>query len=335
MKPLLHRIKRQLGSVVHSDRFIRILDVVLSPFTLAAAALLAFLRRLPLASLPTTRRVFTKVGVFPVRDHYYEPSFLERQGGEHRDLPGLELRVDDQLALLDSFSFQDELRAFPTEGAAQHRGAFYYSNGMFESGDAECLYSLIRHFSPSMVMEIGSGHSTLMAHAALTKNLSQGAPPAVHICVEPYSAPWLEEIPDTKIIRERVETLDPARFDELSNNDILFIDSSHMIRPNGDVLFEYLQVLPRLRPGVIVHVHDIFTPYDYPRKWRELGGRMWNEQYLLEALLSDSDRYRVLLGLNLLAQDHPQALKRAFPVYASHGEGRSLGSFWFQVAPAT
>jgi hypothetical protein len=103
-----------------------------------------------------------------------------------------------------------------------------------------------------------------------------------HICIEPYEAQWLEKL-DVTTIREPVERLDKSLFRSLEKNDILFIDSSHMIRPQGDVLFEYLEILPILQSGVLIHIHDIFTPKDYLEEWLSQEVRFWNEQYLLEA----------------------------------------------------
>ena len=125
-----------------------------------------------------------------------------------------------------------------------------------------------------------------------------------HICIEPYRQPWLERVDDIKLIRGRVENSGLDWSSALSSGDLLFIDSSHMIRPQGDVLFEYLEVLPQLPRGVFIHVHDIFTPRDYPEKWVRDGVQFWNEQYLLEATLGNSDRYEIVAALNLLKHDH-------------------------------
>ena len=104
-----------------------------------------------------------------------------------------------------------------------------------------------------------------MAIKAIQKNRSEDAQyDCKHVCIEPYEQPWLEE---TGVIvrRELIEEVDIAFFSELKENDVLFIDSSHIIRPQGDVLFEYLELLPQLNKGVIVHVHDIFSPKNYPQ----------------------------------------------------------------------
>ena len=139
--------------------------------------------------------------------------------------------------------------------------------------------------------------------------------------------PWLEEL-DVDVIRSLVESCDLSLFDSLQANDILFIDSSHIIRPQSDVLTEYLQIIPLLKPGVVVHVHDIFSPRDYLDSWIREDVRFWNEQYLLEALLSNSDRYEILASLNYLSHDYYSHLKSVCPYLTPQ---RQPGSFYFVV----
>jgi predicted O-methyltransferase YrrM len=205
---------------------------------------------------------------------------------------------------------------------------FYYNNGSFEAGDAEYLYSLIRLVKPKRVVEIGSGYSTLMSRNAIRENQAENSAYSCdHICIEPYEQPWLEEL-GIRIIRRRVEECEIDLFTSLDRNDILFIDSSHVIRPQGDVLFEYLEVLPLLKPGVFVHIHDIFTPRDYPHDWVVDRIRLWNEQYLLEAFLSFNTQFRVVGALNFLKYHHPDALGEQFPMIRAAIEQREPGSFW-------
>ncbi len=111
-------------------------------------------------------------------------------------------------------------------------------------------------------------------------------------------------------MRQKVKDVDVVFFSALEENDILFIDSSHMIRPEGDVLFEYLELLPTLKPGVLVHVHDIFTSRNYPREWLQDEVRMWNEQYLLEAFLTHNRNWKIIGALNYLRHNHYDNLKR-------------------------
>ena len=152
---------------------------------------------------------------------------------------------------------------------------------------------MIRLFKPGRIIEIGAGNSTLIASGAVQANKKEDpARDCVHVCVEPHERPWLEEL-DITTIRQRVEELGVDLFSSLEENDILFIDSSHIIRPQGDVVFEILEILPTLKPGVFVHFHDIFTPKDYLNEWLIDEVMFWNEQYILEAFLSFNNRFRV------------------------------------------
>jgi hypothetical protein len=117
-------------------------------------------------------------------------------------------------------------------------------------------------------------------------------------------------------------------FESLASGDILFIDSSHVIRPQGDVLFEYLSILPRLSHGVLVHIHDIFTPKDYLTEWVVNERRLWNEQYLLEAFISMNRGFRVIGALNFLKHHHPDPLGAKLPVLRQELSQREPGSFW-------
>ena len=236
------------------------------------------------------------------------------------------ISVEQQLQLLDQFRYGDELRRFPLHGEAG--AGYYYSNGMFGPGDAEILYSVIRHFQPRRIIEIGSGNSTLLAKAALDLNRAEGHQ-AEHICIEPYAAPWLENLGLTGLIRDRVETLDPSFFQRLEENDILFIDSSHVVRTGGDVLFEYLEIVPRLRPGALVHVHDIFLPFEYPLPWVRDQKWFWTEQYLVQAFLAFNAEFEIVLALSYLNAHYREALAHAAPVYAERPEC-SPASLWIR-----
>jgi Methyltransferase domain len=306
-----------------------IADLCLAPLVLPAALLLKGIRRAGVERLPFSRRVLSAVGVFPVADHYYEPlidfSQLLHPLERPRSLPGLDLNVEAQLALLGQFRWSEELRPF----VAPKRDDLTYSfdNGFFYSGDAEFWYNLIRLRKPKRIVEIGSGNSTLLAIEAVRRNAADmPGSTCRHLCIEPYEMPWLERSGVT-VLRQRVESVDPSVFRELEAGDLLFIDSSHVIRPQGDVLCEFLEILPQLRPGVAVHVHDIFTPRDYPRSWIVDKVRMWNEQYLLEAFLSGNGDWKILGAVNYLYQDHRPALQAVCPWLSAD---RAPGSFYME-----
>jgi hypothetical protein len=139
---------------------------------------------------------------------------------------------------------------------------------------------------------------------------------------------WLESFSEIDVIRRKVEDCDLDWSKSLGPGDLLFIDSSHIIRPQGDVLKEFLEILPQLASGVYVHVHDIFSPKDYLREWVVDEVKFWNEQYLLEALLSNSDRYQVVGALNYLKHRHFDRLNEVSPYLT---EDREPGSFYIKV----
>jgi hypothetical protein len=315
-------------------RLAPLIDVAVVPAVLASAFILKQLRRAGVARMPLSRAALDWVGVLPVRDHYYEPLVVPPRSlaarlGEDRELPGLDLNVAAQLELLRNLRFADELAVFPRRKVRE--AEFYYDNDAFVAGDAEYFYSMLRHFKPRQLIEIGSGFSTLLARAALARNRAQDPACACrHICIEPYEMPWLERIEGLEVRRQRVEEVEVSLFEGLGANDILFIDSSHVIRPRGDVVFEYLEVLPRLKPGVLVHVHDIFTPKDYLARWVIEERRLWNEQYLLEAFLSCNERFEVVAALNYLAHHHPEELAAAAPVFGAARQHAEPGSFWIR-----
>lgn len=307
-----------------------LVDLLMSPLTFIAAFWLKTVRRIGVDRMRISKLLFRRVGVFPVRDQYYEPlvngTHLKKSLAIDRPLPGLNLNEAEQLALLDKFHYNDELIAFSLEKRADRE--FYYHNGAFESGDAEYLFNVIRLFKPRKIVEVGSGYSTLMAIGATNRNRDEDAAyDCRQICIEPYEQPWLEALGVT-VLRERVEDIDKEIFRSLEANDILFIDSSHVIRPQGDVLCEYLEILPLLKSGVLIHVHDIFTPRDYPHDWIVEKVRLWNEQYLLEAFLSFNGQFRVIGALNYLRHRRTAELVAKCPILKIELTGREPGSFW-------
>lgn len=307
----------------------RLLDMALVPFVWLAAWLMREIRRVGIYRFPLCKRVLFKVGVFPIRNHYYEPQFDYTESksdfSQDRDLLGIDWNVPGQLKMLERLTFSQELLDLPKE--RQGPGEFYLNNKAFESGDAEYWYQVIRSMKPKRIIEIGSGDSTLMAVKAVNKNREEDPGYACeHTCIEPYERPWLEKVV-ARVIRKRVEDVELSFFSQLEENDILFIDSSHIIRPEGDVLFEYLHILPSLRKGVIVHVHDIFSPKNYQKRWLADHVKFWNEQYLLEAFLTHNSSWEILGALNFLCRHHYDELKAAAPFLLPE---RQPGSFYIQ-----
>jgi hypothetical protein len=279
-----------------------------------------------------TTKILRKIGVFPIRNHYYEPLFdsklLSAPLDDERLLPGINLNEIDQINLLRRLHYADEFRLLIENPLSNTTENFKFQNGSFESGDAEFLYQFIRDLKPKKIIEIGSGNSTKIARHALKRNFLENRENYKHICIEPYEQPWLESLSDINIIRSKVEDVDIDWASALCSGDMLFIDSSHMIRPQGDVLKEYLEILPSLNSGVIIHIHDIFTPRDYLKSWVVDDVRFWNEQYLLEALLSSGTRYKVVASLNWLKHKYFSDLKKVCPYLTKE---REPGSFYIKT----
>lgn len=303
-----------------------IIDIVSVPFSLLAVLWLKPISKM-ISLLPLNNELFMKLGLFPVRDHYYFPlinpgKHLKNSLMDDRNLPGIDLNVNEQLATLQAFNYNQELELFSIHN--KNDGQYYFKNGSFESGDAEYLYNIIRLKKPRLFIEIGSGFSTLMANSAIQKNNNAG----MHICIEPYEVKWIEKIGGgVEIIRKKLEDVDTSLFKSLQKDDILFIDSSHIIRPQGDVLLEYLEILPQLNPGVIIHIHDIFTPKDYLHDFIYKYHYMWNEQYLLEALLTNTNNFKIMGALNFLKHHYFNELTDKCPVLKQQPY-REPGSFW-------
>jgi hypothetical protein len=270
------------------------IDILAAPLSAVCGLYLRLLRRYGLERLPLTRRALDLVRVLPVPFHYHEPAVnprdLRHSLADERRLPALDLNVTEQLELVSRFHYSAELTRIPLRASEPMR--FGYQNGTFEVGD--------NREDPNYACD--------------------------QVCVEPFENPWLDES-GARIVRQRVEDVGVGLFDQLREADILFIDSSHVIRPQSDVLFEYLELLARLKRGVLVHIHDIFTPRDYPATWVLGKRRLWNEQYLLEAFLSFNSQYRVLAALNYLWHHHAEALGDACPMLVREPTAEP-GSFW-------
>lgn len=306
------------------------LDPLLAPLVWLAAQTLKLVRRMTPGRARYCMAVLDKVGVYPLIDHYYEPLInlrhLRKPLSQVRRIAGMEYPVKDYLGFFEQLSGMAEMRDTPeTAAPGEHR--YHFSASTFGPLDATVLYGIIRRYRPRRIVEIGCGMSTLAALRATQRN--QQDDPAYscrHVCVEPYEQPWLETLPVT-LLRSRLEDVDSSLVEELQAGDILFIDSSHVIRPQGDVLVGLFDWVGRVKPGVIVHIHDILSPRDYPEEWVFQHRFMWNEQYLVEAFLAFNESYKVLLPVNHLFTEETEAVLRACP--AQGDKGRAIPtSFW-------
>lgn len=240
-------------------------------------------------------------------------------------MPGIDLRVQSQLALLPELARYTPEIAWPVD-QPDSPAAYFYGNDQYPVLDAEFLYAALRHFNPKTVIEIGSGFSSLIT-AEVNRRHRAGA--MNFLCVEPYPRQFLIDGVDgiTRLVRSRVEDVELAFFDQLEAGDLLFIDSSHVSKVGSDVNYLFFEVLPRLRPGVLVHIHDIFLPDEYPKVWVIDQGRNWNEQYLLRAFLQFNAAWEVLWAAHFMGTRHTAAVRATFPRYPQLGGG---GSLWLR-----
>lgn len=284
---------------------------------------------------PNLFTLWQKHGFHITPNHFYQPipdtaklddSLFDRDF----DMPGVDMNDSGQIEFLQKvcMPYRDEYDQFPPQ-ATDNPFQFHFGQPMFRMVDAEALHCVVRHFKPKRIIEIGSGHSTLITSAAGVRNAAEGHPVRL-TCIEPFPGPLLlQGVPGLEnLIQLPVESVDPAVFAELGANDILFIDSSHVLRIQNDVYREFIEILPRLAPGVLVHVHDIFLPREYPKTWIKDSHFFWTEQYLLQAFLAFNSAFHVLFGACYMHLKHGEHLKRAFRSYDSASV--LPGSFWMR-----
>jgi hypothetical protein len=220
------------------------------------------------------------------------------------------MNAGGQLRLLrDEFpKFRPEYDQFPLQPSDSDR--FYLNNGVFDGTDALVAYCMLRHFQPRLVVEVGSGFSSLITGEAVRRGNKTEL-----ICIEPLPREFLRQgFPGLRtLIEKKVQDVDLALFSQLEDRDVLFIDSSHTVKIGGDVNYLFLEVLPRLKPGVVVHIHDIVLPLDYRRDWVVEQFRFWNEQHLLQAFLTFNSAFEVLMSNSYLGCYHLDDLKATFP----------------------
>lgn len=269
------------------------------------------LKRMMLAGYRTGLRL----GFHIVPDHYYVslPNLNELQNtkgtwARRSELPGVSYDIDE---------FKQHLRRICEPYKPEYIGLPQWREAMLCGAGAgygyiesQCLYSMVRAFQPKNIIEVGSGISTAVIFAALKRNSGTHNVTAI----EPYPSHWLMQNQGVTLLRKPVQTVDVRVFQSLCANDLLFIDSSHTVKPGSDVNYLILEVLPRLKRGVIVHFHDIYFPYDYSRDVLNTFVH-WSETSLLHAFLINNDRARMLLSLSLMHYDCPGVLGDVFPEY--------------------
>lgn len=248
-------------------------------------------------------------------------------------LPGIDLNADEQLDLLDSF--EPFYRTLPFSDEKSEGLRYYYKNSYYSYSDAILLYCMIRHLKPRRIIEVGSGFSS-----SVTLDTNELFMEKSINCtfIEPYPErleSLLKDGDNVVIHKKRLQEMPVEIFGELEENDILFIDSSHVAKFNSDVNYIFHKILPVLSRGVHIHFHDVFYPFEYPRKWL-LKGRAWNEQYVLRAFLEYNKDFKITLFNTYLESMYEEKIKNRFPLlYKNNGDdiggiGGSIGSIWIK-----
>jgi predicted O-methyltransferase YrrM len=231
--------------------------------------------------------------------------------------PGVDLGEERQLALAAGLA---QVLAEPAPGPR-----YVAANSMFGPGDAAVYRVMLSALAPARILEIGSGYSTAVVLD------ETGVNPALHdlriTCVEPYPQRLLGVMKETDLARltlisQPVQDVDPALFDQLKADDVLFIDSTHVVKAGSDVVWLFLQMLPRLAAGVVVHVHDIFWPFEYPDAWLA-ERRDWTEAYLVNAFLAGNESWEILFFASWFWRCNPELVP---PGLASE----QPGSIWLR-----
>lgn len=271
---------------------------------------------------------YVRHSVLPRAAEVYDHYVPSRRIG----LQGLALREDEQLARLLTWRGAEYQKLYATLRADEkincpfngvsYLGSTCLHNGWYPTPDAEIYASMIHDYQPDKIVEVGSGFSTLIARRALDyANLK-----ASLTVIDPAPRTDVEQAAD-RVIYERVEDTKLDQFG-LTSRSLLFIDSSHITRPRGDVPYLYCEVLPQLPAGTIVHFHDIFIPYDYPTCYDHL---CWTEQYVLQALLANTHRYHTLFATQYMSRHRTAEMQQTFGPQVGADNLFYGASFWVQV----
>jgi predicted O-methyltransferase YrrM len=250
--------------------------------------------------------------------HYYSPMYDSGELAAKRDhvwpetareTVGIDWRATEQEELLRIFAQMPKLDF--VHDATEDPTAYYTLNDQYPPLDAWVLACMIELSRPARMIEVGSGHSTLVCARANRERLDR----AMHLtCIEPHPRDFLTAGVDgvNELRVEQIQDTPLELFAELSAGDVLFIDTSHTVKTGGDVPWIFGEIIPRLTPGVLVHMHDVFIPGDYPEAW-VMDGWGWNEIYLIRAFLTWNERFEIVWGCQYMLQNHFDDVVAAFP----------------------
>lgn len=267
--------------------------------------------------------------------HFYSPVVdpatiaRKRVWPDRPDIRGIDFNDASHVQILSELfpRFMRDYDYPPTLPVTPTLASFFGNNPHFSMLDAPALFVLLRAWKPRRIIEVGSGFSTLLMADVNRRFLGREVSIS---CIDPYPPVFLRHGTDGigHQVERRVQELPLEHFADLQAGDLLFIDSSHVAKTDSDVNFLFFDVFPRLAAGVLVHLHDIFLPHDYPPDWVLGENRSWNEQYLLRALLMHSGGFEVLFGCSYAFWSYPALVIAALA--NPDGAGYGGGSFWMR-----
>jgi len=275
-------------------------------------------------------KFFVKRGYYVAQPHFYNPIPEERHilSSEcycKKPYPchGIDFNDKNQLLLCEQLSeFVPEIKELAKDILDPQK------NQSFLDMDLEFLYGMIRVLKPQRFIEVGAGWSSLIAMQAIGRNRQEGHK-CEHIIIEPYPRKCFQEhfAKASQYIEKPVQEVPFGIFDSLRRNDILFIDTSHVAKYGSDVNYIYFHIIPRVKPGCYIHIHDIFIPDDYPEEWIHNDKVYFNEQYLVMAFLMYNSQFKIRLAAQYMSQKYKDKLIALFPRFH---RSFSPGSLWIQ-----
>ena len=280
-------------------------------------------RRARASGVDLVQRLARASGVDVVRRNFYSPvPDVERLPkatfARRSPMSGIELDLDA------SVSYLHDLK--PLLNEFEPPAGFVWENPMYARVEADVLYAIVRHHHPTRVIELGSGFSSLIIAAAVRRNADEGHP-STYSAYDPFARDFVRRGVDGLTLSP-VSAMDVplSEFEALGEGDLLFVDTTHTVKVGSEVNRVILDVLPVLAGGVLVHIHDIFLPYEYPREFFEKR-LYWNEQYLLQAFLAENAEWKILAPLYALTRDRAEDIAR---LVRSFGPGAGPGAFWIR-----
>jgi len=247
-------------------------------------------------------------------------------GTPPKSIEGIDLNIEKQLLLLkELLPYYNEL--LPYESEKQEGLRYYYQNSEYKYSDAIILFCLMRYLKPKRIIEIGSGYSSCVM---LDTNEHHFDFSIENTFIDPNPQRLLRlikpsDIKKINLITDMVQHVSPEEFSSLRENDILFIDSTHVSKTYSDVNHIIFNILPYIAPGVYIHFHDIFYPFEYPKKW-VYEGRAWNEVYLLRAFLTNNEKFEVVYMNTYMEHFYEDFFSKNMPLCLS-AKG---GSLWIR-----